>query len=190
MNLNKCTWVIPCAVISALATTVSIAAAQENQHRQSSAPSTVNERTIRGAWRTVVTPRNCQTGDAILTLTGLFTFNQGGTMSEYGIGPGSSPARRNPGHGVWQRPAGSEEDRPEFTSGAVGDGWRPQPAMKGTHPLAANTPIASPAARAEVSRRVVLTRLFQREGIIRPPFLRLPVDAPHHDERLPFPVSR
>ena len=63
------------------------------------------------------------------------------------------------------------------TSGAVGDGWRPQPATR-THPLAANSP-TSPAARAEVSdRRVVLTRLFQREGIIRPPFLRLPVDAP------------
>jgi hypothetical protein len=40
----------------------------------------------------VVTPRNCQTGDAILTLAGLFTFNQGSTMSEYGIGTGSSPA--------------------------------------------------------------------------------------------------
>ncbi len=24
-------------------------------------------------------------------------------MSEYGIGPGSSPALRSPGHGVWQR---------------------------------------------------------------------------------------
>ena len=27
-------------------------------------------------------------------------------MSEYGIGPGSSPALRSPGHGVWQREHG------------------------------------------------------------------------------------
>ena len=114
MNVNKWTWVIPCAAISALATTVAIAG-QDAQHRQSSAPSQVNERTIRGAWRTVVTPRNCQTGDAILSLAGLFTFNQGGTMSEYGIGPGSSPALRSPGHGVWQREHGWQEHSFAFT---------------------------------------------------------------------------
>ena len=73
------------------------------------------QRTIRGVWRTVVTPRNCQTGDAILTLPGLFTFNQGGTMSEYGIGPGSSPALRSPGHGVWQREHGWQDYSFAFT---------------------------------------------------------------------------
>ena len=36
-------------------------------------------------------------------LAGQFTFHEGGTMAEYGIGPGSSPALRSPGHGVWQR---------------------------------------------------------------------------------------
>ena len=30
-------------------------------------------------------------------------------MSEYGIGPGSSPALRSPGHGVWQREHGSHD---------------------------------------------------------------------------------
>jgi hypothetical protein len=63
----------------------------------------------------VVTPRNCQTGDAILTLSGLFTFNRGGTMSEYGIGPGSSPGLRSPGHGVWQREHGWQDDSFAFT---------------------------------------------------------------------------
>ena len=58
---------------------------------------------IEGAWRTVVTPRNCQTGEPITSLRGQFTFHQGGTMAEYGIGPGSSPALRSPGHGVWRR---------------------------------------------------------------------------------------
>jgi hypothetical protein len=114
MNLKKRTGVIPCAVISALAITVCLAA-QDNQQQQSSATSTASERTIRGVWRTMVTPRNCQTGDAILTLSGLFTFNQGGTMSEYGIGPGSSPALRSPGHGVWQREHGWHEYSFAFT---------------------------------------------------------------------------
>ena len=115
MNLKKRTWVVPCAVISTLAITASIASAQDAQHQQSSATSRANERTIQGVWRTVVTPRNCQTGEAILSLSGLFTFNQGGTMSEYGIGPGSSPALRSPGHGVWEREHGWQDYSFAFT---------------------------------------------------------------------------
>ena len=114
MNLKKCTAVVPCALISALIT-ASIASAQDTQNQQSSATSAAHERTIQGVWRTVVTARNCQTGDAIVTLPGLFTFNQGGTMSEYGIGPGSSPALRSPGHGVWQREHGWQDYSFTFT---------------------------------------------------------------------------
>jgi hypothetical protein len=78
-------------VIAALTVAFSFASAQ--------AP----ERTIQGVWRTMVTPVNCQTGDPVgPPFPGLFTFNTGGTMSEYGIGPGSSPALRSPGHGVWE----------------------------------------------------------------------------------------
>ena len=36
-------------------------------------------------------------------------------MSEYGIGPGSSPALRSPGHGVWQRTQGWENYSYTFT---------------------------------------------------------------------------
>ena len=53
-----------------------------------------------------MTPRNCQTGQAFAPLQGSFTFNAGGTMSEYGIGAGSSPALRSPGHGEWRREQG------------------------------------------------------------------------------------
>ena len=115
MNLKKCTAAVPCALISALTITASIAFAQDAQSQQSSATSAAHERTIQGVWRTAVTPRNCQTGAAILTLSGLFTFNQGGTMSEYGIGPGSSPALRSPGHGVWQREHGWQDYSFAFT---------------------------------------------------------------------------
>jgi len=63
--------------------------------------------TIVGAWRTVVTPVDCVTGGELAPpFPGLFTFHKGGTMSEYGIGPGQTPALRSPGHGVWQRESG------------------------------------------------------------------------------------
>ena len=114
MNLKKHTWVLASAVISALTITVSIVSAQGIQS-QSSATSKANARTIQGVWRTVVTARNCQTGAPILSFPGLFTFHSGGTMSEYGIGPGSSPALRSPGHGVWQREHGWQEYSFAFT---------------------------------------------------------------------------
>jgi hypothetical protein len=115
MNLRKCTAVVPCALISALAITASIASARGTQTQPPPGTSAAAERTIRGVWRTAVTPRNCQTGAAILTLSGLFTFNQGGTMAEYGIGPGSSPALRSPGHGLWEREHGWQDYSFVFT---------------------------------------------------------------------------
>ena len=115
MNRTNRTLVLALAVASALPGTASIGSAQDNQNRQSSATSQANARTIRGVWRTVVTPQNCQTGQSFPSLQGLFTFNQGGTMSEYGIGPGSSPALRSPGHGVWQREHGWQDYSFAFT---------------------------------------------------------------------------
>jgi len=115
MNLTKQTLGIAFAVVSAATIMGSIVSAQADHNRQSSPSSTANERTIRGVWRTVVTPRSCQTGDPIFSLPGLFTFSQGGTMSEFGIPPGSSPALRSPGHGVWQREHGWHEYSFAFT---------------------------------------------------------------------------
>ena len=116
MNLKKHTWVIAFAAISSLAGSVAMVSAQSAATKQSpSSASNANARTIRGVWRTMVTPYNCETGQPIVTLSGLFTFNQGGTMSEYGIGPGSNPALRSPGHGVWQREHGWQEYSFAFT---------------------------------------------------------------------------
>ena len=96
-------------VIAALTVAFSFASAQAPER-------TMSERTIQGAWRTMVTPVNCQTGDPLgPPFRGLFTFNNGGTMSEYGIGPGSSPALRSPGHGVWQRTHGWQDYSYTFT---------------------------------------------------------------------------
>lgn len=74
------------------------------------------ERTIEGVWRTVVTPRNCLTGlEVAPSFPGLFTFNKGGTMSEYGISPGLTPALRSPGHGIWQHKEGWQDYSFVFT---------------------------------------------------------------------------
>ncbi len=63
-----------------------------------------SQRNIVGAWRTAVTLRSCQTGLPVAPASrGLLTFNEGGTLSEYNAGPGSTPAMRSPGHGVWER---------------------------------------------------------------------------------------
>ena len=77
---------------------------------------TQEERTIEGVWRTVVTPRNCLTGlEVAPSFPGLFTFNKGGTVSEYGISPGLTPALRSPGHGIWQHEEGWQLYSLKFT---------------------------------------------------------------------------
>jgi hypothetical protein len=115
MNLKKYWTLTLCAVMSALVISTTIASAQDTKAQPTSATPRAHERTIEGVWRTAVTPRNCQTDAAILTLSGLFTFNEGGTMAEYGIGPGSNPALRSPGHGVWQREHGWQDYSFAFT---------------------------------------------------------------------------
>ena len=115
MNLNKQVSVIALAMITVLTMTVFIV--QNTQAEQLSASSNARERTIAGVWRTEVRARNCTTGVVPVgpSLRGLFTFNEGGTMSEFGVGPGSSPALRSPGHGVWQREQGTQNYSFAFT---------------------------------------------------------------------------
>lgn len=53
-----------------------------------------------GAWETTVTPRNCETGEQIApSFPGVITFNEGGTVAEYGANPAT--LYRTPGHGIW-----------------------------------------------------------------------------------------
>ncbi len=69
-----------------------------------------SQRNIVGAWRTVVTPRSCQTGLPVARDSrGLFTFNEGGTLSEYNS-PGPNPGVRSPAHGVWERKNGLQQN--------------------------------------------------------------------------------
>jgi len=100
--MKKHTLGIAFTMMAALTTGASLVSAQSQS-------SEAKASTVQGVWRTVVTQRNCQTDAPIASFAGLFTFNAGGTMSEYGIGPGGSPARRSPGHGVWQRDPGWQD---------------------------------------------------------------------------------
>jgi hypothetical protein len=115
MTLPKRTFVIALAVMTPLVTT-STASGPNVQGNQSSVSPNASERTIEGVWRTVVTLRNCQTGQPVApSFRGLFMFHEGGTMSEFGVGPGSTPALRSPGHGVWQREHGWQDYSFTFT---------------------------------------------------------------------------
>ena len=107
MNLKRRTLVLALAVITALSITVSIVSSHNIPDKHSTALSDDDERTIIGVWRMALTTVDCQTGDLVRTIPGVWTFHEGGTMSEFASAPGLSPAQRGSGHGVWQRnPAG------------------------------------------------------------------------------------
>ena len=116
MTLTKRASLIMLAIAAAATLTGSRVSAHESRE-QSLAAVPGGEPTIVGAWRTRVRPLNCGTGEIIPAspIRGLFTFHGGGTLSEYGIGPGSSPALRSPGHGVWQREPGWQDYSFAFT---------------------------------------------------------------------------
>ena len=53
-----------------------------------------------GAWETTVTPVNCMTGEQVApAFNGVITYNEGGTLAEYGANPATP--YRTPGHGIW-----------------------------------------------------------------------------------------
>ncbi len=55
---------------------------------------------IVGAWETMVQPRDCDTWEPIgQPFPGVLTFNEGGTVAEYGANP-ATPFR-TPGTGIW-----------------------------------------------------------------------------------------
>jgi hypothetical protein len=115
MILKKQTLVLALAVITALTITVSIVSSHNIPGKHSSALSDQHERTIIGVWRMALTTVNCQTGDVVRTIPGLWTFHKGGTMSEYASAPGLSPAMRGSGHGVWRREPGWQNYSLTFT---------------------------------------------------------------------------
>lgn len=102
-NAKRCPLAL--ALLAALGVTALPAVAQDARAASAATATSTSQRTVVGAWRTVVTPRNCQTGAQIgPAFQGMSMFNLGGTMSEFGAG--SSPATRSQSQGVWQRERG------------------------------------------------------------------------------------
>ena len=107
-----------CRLTTALAATMVAVMTAASMTASNASIHTLQEtkKTIVGVWQTLITPRNCQTGDPLIApFQGLNTFHEGGTLSEFGVGPGSSPALRSPGHGVWQREHGWQSYSFRFT---------------------------------------------------------------------------
>lgn len=79
--------------------------AQEKENNSDQKTSENSRKSLVGAWETVVTPRNCQTGVPVASnFQSLVTFNDGGTLAEFAAG--GNPSQRSPGHGVWHRENG------------------------------------------------------------------------------------
>jgi hypothetical protein len=69
---------------------------------------------IVGAWETTVTPRNCDTGEQIApSFNGVITFNEGGTVAEFGANP--TVPYRTPGHGIWINNGGGSSYSMKFS---------------------------------------------------------------------------
>ena len=59
-------------------------------------------RSIVGVWAIQVTPRDCATTAPVGPPSrAVFTFHEGGTLSESTANPGFAPGQRSLGHGVW-----------------------------------------------------------------------------------------
>jgi hypothetical protein len=69
-----------------------------------------NRQSLEGTWTTVVTPVNCQTGDAVApSFPGILTFAKGGTMS-------GTSAAVPPVFGVWEQTRGWDSATFAFTN--------------------------------------------------------------------------
>jgi hypothetical protein len=65
---------------------------------------------IEGTWRTIVTPRNCQTGDPVApAFPGTLSFNKGGTLA-------GNTTVFSSAYGVWQRGQGFHDYSFAFTN--------------------------------------------------------------------------
>ncbi len=85
----------------------------------------ITDRRIEGAWRTTVTPRNCQTGDPVApSFPGFLVFHRGGTIS------GTSTAVSS-AYGVWKRESG----RRNYSFKTLSFRYGPTGAFIGTHQI-------------------------------------------------------
>ena len=119
MNTQKTTqtFVIALAMMFTLTIGSSVALGQDRDDKQSADSLTVEQsktvdsqeqgNTLVGVWESVAPALvDCQTGEPFgPIIRALYTFNQGGTMSEENTDPIEGPYRTT-GHGIWKRTSG------------------------------------------------------------------------------------
>lgn len=123
-----------------------IAASQNSlqaQNKEEFGSSFQSANRVVGAWETTVTPRNCATGEQVApAFPGVITFNEGGTVAEYGANP-ATPSR-TPGHGTWASNGGGSTYSLRFSFITL-------------------TPLGVPVGRLRVTQELELAR-FSDEG--------------------------
>ena len=85
---------------------IAVAVAQATAIGQDQAP----DRSLVGVWQVEITPRNCVTGEPMLTAVtkALYTFHDDGTMSVSFLN-NSLTLERTAAHGLWRRDLGWDE---------------------------------------------------------------------------------
>lgn len=117
-------------IAAALAATTSLVWSQEQP-----APESANSgKTIVGTWRVLRHGANCATGERLNpNFHALITFNRGGTLNAYAVGPGETPAQTSPEYGIWSR----VQDTQTYTFRDVSYGYDENGAFTGRGELTA-----------------------------------------------------
>jgi hypothetical protein len=92
--------------LAILAIAIAVAVSQATAIGQDQAP----DRSLSGVWLVTITPRNCATGEPILTAAfeALYTFHEDGTMSA-SFRNNTLTLERTAAHGLWRRDLGWSE---------------------------------------------------------------------------------
>ena len=114
-------------VIAALTVAFSFASAQEA------------EQTLQGVWRVTRMGIDCQTREPFpFSFPAIMTFNQGGTYTGYGLGPGETPATSSPEYGYWLNGSGPRTYSIKF----LGYSYEPNGAFAGWGEVTATAQVA------------------------------------------------
>ena len=122
-------------ILAALAATTSLVC---GQGRQSTA--SAGNPPIVGTWQVLRHGVDCVTGQRLNDdFPALTTFNRGGTLNGYAVGPGDSPATTSPEYGNWSHEPGTHT----YTVREVGYGYDETGAFAGRGEITATITLAT-----------------------------------------------
>jgi hypothetical protein len=124
------------AIALALAATTSLVCGQGRQSVESA-----GTQSIVGTWQVLRHGVDCDTGERLNPdFPALTTFNRGGTLNGYAVGPGDSPATTSPEYGNWSHEPGTHT----YTVREVGYGYDENGAFAGRGEITATITLATP----------------------------------------------